>query len=326
MNYNLNSGWGKHFLDGFPSLGGKVLIVCASTDASYDMIADIVKPDPDGDVRLFTSIESAYDAATTNSNDVIYLVGRASQSLTAVEVWSKNYVHIIGKCAPCGIGNRARIFMTSTVTGTPMVTISGTGCIFKDISIFHGIANAAALIAVTLTGSRNYFENVRIAGIGNDTQDAAGAASLKLDGAAENKFVDCVIGLDTIARGTAANSEIFVDGASLRNTFKDCLIYAWIEHATNHPLVKLNDATAIDRFLLFDNCTFYHFSPNYATTQTGIFKLVADLTQGYIILKNCVGMSGTSSATKWDADDRNKCYLFNSPTPAADTAGLTRNV
>lgn len=114
--------------------------------------------------------------------------------------------------------------MTAGLDDATMVTISGSGCIFKNISIFHGVDQAAALTATSVTGSRNYFENVRIAGIGNDTQDAANACSLKLDGASENTFVNCVIGLDTIAAGTAANSEILVDGGASRNLFKDCKI------------------------------------------------------------------------------------------------------
>jgi hypothetical protein len=316
-------GYGRQFLADYPSLGGKVFIVMSSTDARFNMVQDILKTDPDGVVRLYTDIEEAYDATTTNSNDVIYYFGgSSSQNLTETLTWSKNYVHLIGVCAPVGIGNRARIFMTSTVDDSPMVTVSGSGCVFKNFSIFHGIDDAAALIAMTVSGSRNYFENVRIAGIGDTTQDAAGACSLKLDGAEENTFVNCVIGLDTISAGTAANSEILVDGASKRNLFKDCKIVRLIEHETNHPLVKLADATAIDRDLTFDNCLFLNMSENYGTTQTGNFKLVADLTQGYIILKDCVSVG----ATQWDVDDRNKIYLFNSPTPAADTAGISRAV
>ncbi len=325
--YNFNTAYGRQWLESFPSLGGRVFFVIATADTRYDMIANIVKTDPDGKTRLYATVEDAYAAAVTNANDVIYyLAGANSNSLTASLTWSKNYTHLIGVAAPVGAAKRARIFMTSTITTSPMITVSGTGCIFKNVYIFHGINNAAALGCVTVSGGRNYFENVHFAGIGNDTQDAADAFSLKLNGAAENYFYNCQIGLDTIARGSAANAELWLDGSSVRNHFKDCFIYAWIDHATNHPLVKLEDATAIDRYLMFENCMFYHFATNYATTQTGIFKLKADLTQGHIIVKDCVGMSGSSSATKWDVDDRDKIYLFNSPTPAADTAGLTRNV
>lgn len=326
MKYSPHSAYGAHFLNSFPSMGGRVFFVMAAADTRYDMVANIVKTDPDGKTRLYNTIEAAYDAAVTNSHDTIYYFpGAAGQTLTAAVTWSKNYVHLIGVAAPVVRATRARIFAASTQTDAVLWTVSGTGCIFKNIYIFYGVNSAAALGCVKVTGQRNYFEGCHFAGIGNDTQDAANAYSLMLDGAAENRFVECAIGLDTIARGTAANSEILVDSAATRNYFKDCQIYAQIEHATNHPLVKLADTTAIDRDLTFDNCLFNHFSVNYATTQGGIFQVPA-ITQGYIIVKNCVGTSGSSSATKWDVNDNNKIELFNAPTPAEDTAGLIRNV
>jgi len=82
-NYNMYGGYGRQFLTDYPSLGGKVFIVMSSTDARFNMVQDILKPDPDGVVRLYTDIEEAYDATTTNSNDVIYYFGgSASQNLT----------------------------------------------------------------------------------------------------------------------------------------------------------------------------------------------------------------------------------------------------
>jgi len=84
----------------------------------------------------------------------------------------------------------------------------------------------------------------------------------------------------------------------------------------------LADATAVDRDLTFDNCLFLNMSEDYAVTQSGNFKLTSDLTKGYIVLKDCVSVG----ASKWDVDDRDKIHLFNSPTPAADTAGIARQV
>lgn len=82
-NYNKNMGYGRQFLADYPSLGGKVFIVMSASDARYNMVKDIVDVDPDGEVRLFTSLEAAENATVTNSNDVIYYFGgSASQTLT----------------------------------------------------------------------------------------------------------------------------------------------------------------------------------------------------------------------------------------------------
>ena len=53
------------------------------------------------------------------------------------------------------------------------------------------------------------------------------------------------------------------------------------------------DATAIDRDLTFDNCLFLSMSENYAYTQGGVFKLAADLTQGYIVVKDCMAVNAS---------------------------------
>ena len=50
-------------------------LVCKNTDANFDKLSDIAKVDPEGTVRLHSTLEAAYAAATTNQNDVILLDG-----------------------------------------------------------------------------------------------------------------------------------------------------------------------------------------------------------------------------------------------------------
>ena len=269
----------------------------------------------------FKTMEVAYAALTDNNNDVLYLIGDASGlSLTEQLVWAKSYTHLIGLCAPTAISKRARIFMTSTVVSTPMIQITGSGCIFKDLLIFHGIANAAALVAIEVTGGRNYFQNVHFAGIGNTTQDAAGACSLKLNGAEENTFVHCQIGLDTVARG-ANSSEILVDGSSSRNVFEDCMIYAYIS-AGGHSLVKLVDNAAIDRFLLFKDCLFLSESENNGTAMDSALNVPANMVTSYIALHKCAGVG----ITAWEANSRGKTYASMVAPAASAGGGLATNI
>ena len=76
MIYNRNSGIGLaesirlHLA--LPVMG-RLLIVCPSTDPNYDRLSQIMVNDPEGNVRLFTTLELAYAAAITNANDVIAL-------------------------------------------------------------------------------------------------------------------------------------------------------------------------------------------------------------------------------------------------------------
>ncbi len=280
------------------------------------------------------SLVAAYNLATANQNDVIYLLGSGnaagdtSTRLTSTLDWAKDLVHLIGVNDGPIVSQRSRIsFDSAYATASNLFTVSGSNCLIQNVQLFEGVASALPTGCVKVTGDRNVFANCHLAGIGNDANDIAGAYSLFLDGGDENSFLGCAIGLDTVARGTNANSEILLDSSSSRNFFDNCLIYAMLEHATNHPLVKLVDATAIDRYLWFRNCMFGNESVNYAIAQAGNFKLVQALTQGFIWLQNpMTNPSDNATAVKWDVDDRNQIALFNAPTPAADTAGVARMV
>jgi hypothetical protein len=112
-------------------------------------------------------VSTAFALCTANQHDtVIYIAGSSGCTETAVIDWNLNYTHLIGIAAPSRAGKRARIFQGASLASTPFITVSATGCIFKDLYIFSGVADAAALISVKVTGGRNYFENVHFAGGG----------------------------------------------------------------------------------------------------------------------------------------------------------------
>ncbi len=290
--------------------------------------------------KALKTLAAALAKCVANQNDCVFLIAEGNASgntagtywttdyQSATLDWNKDLVHLIGVNLAGGIAGRARIaFLSTYATASNLFTVSANGCRIENIHAFAGVADTSPVGCCKVTGTRNKFINCHLAGIGNDANDIAGAYSLRLSGAAENQFYNCEIGLDTIARGTGANSEILVDTIAARNYFEDCRIYALIEHASNHPLVKLAAATSIDRTLHFKNCAFINESVNYGIAQAGVFKLVADLTQGFILLENCwTNPSDASTAPKWDVDDRNKICIINSPTPAADTVGVGRMV
>ena len=280
--------------------------------------------------KAFKTLAKALSAMTADRNDVCWFMSESNSKdyttdfLSATLDWNKNLCHLIGVNAGQPVGQRSRVEHISTyVTASNLFTLSASGCLIANIHFFTGVADANPTGCVKVTGERNRFVNCHIAGIGDATNDIVGAYSLLLDGAAECIFDDCTIGLDTIARGTAANSGLLVDSAATRNEFRSCRFVAQVEHATNHVHVRIADATSIDRYLLFKDCLFYYMSPNYAVGATGVMKLTAALTQGYIIVQRGMAFSDKPTvAIKWDVDDRNQIALLAEATPAADTAGV----
>jgi len=265
------------------------------------------------------TITAAYGKCTANQHDtVFYIAGSSSITLSAALTWAKNYTHLIGICAPTAVAQRARIFQLSTLTGaSPLLTISATGCIFKNFYIFQGVDDATSLFNVSVTGGRNYFENVHFAGGGHATQAVNGGASLHMNGAEENTFVNCTIGVDTVAAATGMVGILFDDQAH-RNVFKDCRVTMYAGH-TGAAFVEVVDSTGIDRYTVFDNCMFINSNlDNFTMAAAFVIPAFAANNSSRFLLKDCVILG----ATVLDANDRGVLYGNMDAFTGADLSGV----
>lgn len=278
--------------------------------------------------KAVAALSTVYDKTVADQNDVIYFLGADNTSSGCTDyqsttfTWSKDLVHLIGVNAGNNISQRSRIAWLSTAsssTDIPLFTISANGCRFENIQWYSGIADANLSFNVNVTGSRNHFINCHFAGIGHATNDAAGAYSLCVQGS-ENLFDGCVIGIDTIARGTAANSEILLTGGATyggaRNVFRNCYIITYAEAATHQFIIKAQNG--IDRFCLFDNCVFINAVQSAATTMTEAIDVTAGSSpNGMIVLKDCAffGVTDIEAATV-----SGEVYVLGNATTAADNS------
>jgi hypothetical protein len=285
-----------------------------STNASDDNPGTLAYP--------LKTIARAYAMCTGGLGEIIYVLGYSNTAANITDdwsagvTWSKNAVHLIGLAPQHYFSHRARIGQLSTATAvSPLLNVTGNNCVFANFEIFQGVADATSLVNVQVTGQRNVFDNVHIAGIGDATMVAAGAASLKIDGGAENYFKNCTIGLDTITRDQNCR-ELWLDTAATRNVFEDCLFDAFVSNA-GYCFVKVNDSTGIDRALIFKNCLFTAKSANKAITLTSVFDIPA-ISQGAIILQNSKVFSD-GGATDWDSNNRG--IIWNDSVAAAASAG-----
>lgn len=221
----------------------------------------------------------------------MFLIGKASAaSLSAALTWSNSYCHLIGLSADLpGVGQRCRVTGSATADLTVLVTVSGSGCVFKNIQFFNGADADVDSGAVVVSGNRNYFENCFIVGMGHATPAArAGSYSMNVTGA-ENCFVHCSIGLDTIVR-SAANSELIVAGE--RNSFYSCELRS--DSVTSGKFLVKIDASKDLRDIRFDSCLFYNYSTNWATGIANAFTVTGGNTHWIILGGNCqfVGCTG----------------------------------
>lgn len=291
-----------------------VLFVCADTGS--DANTGLTPQSP------LKNLDTAYNMTAGSRNEIIYVIGGSAavtySSLVASGgsglVWSKSFTHCIGLDSGPIIGQRARITNgVSTNLLTPLLSLTGSGCLFQNLEFFNGGAHAtSAAVCIAITGSRNSFINCQISG-GGDALNGADAScrSLTITGTGgENFFKHCYIGLDTISRA-AASSEIALATGTVRNVFEDCVISTY---GTGSNLFMTVAASGIDRFLLFRNCQFMNASVlSGGTALTNAFS-ISGTAGGVVLLTTCliVGATATTSTKT--------CLYFDNAYATATTS------
>ncbi len=255
--------------------------------------------------RALATVAKAHSLMTSGKNDVCFVMGNGQLSGTAhvssTITWSKHACHLIGVAAPGMVSQRARIspeagsISGTTVTDvTPVINITGDGCLFQGLHFFQNFSTAAANVCMAITGQRNVFLNCHIAGGGTETAaDHAGMRSLTVAGdGGENYWKDCVIGLDTTPRGGAASAEMEFTGATPRNMFEDCIILYRTDAAAHDGV--LIGSNGINLWLIFKKCIFWNDVVS-GTNMDEHFNLTSP--GGYVLLEKCTVMKGTALET-----------------------------
>lgn len=284
-------------------------------------------------VTAFKTLDKAYSACLGGHNEIIYVLGSATSVNFSSKiasggsglVWAKTFTHLIGLCAPGMIGQRARISNgASTNLYTPLINVTGTGCVFQNLEFFNGGAHATqAAVCIAVNAVRTTFINCQISGGGHAT--AAGNAAMRsltigvTTNSDECYFNHCYIGLDTIARTTTSVECAFGATGSARVAFEGCAFSTYATGSGSGAFFLSAGATSIDRFLLFRSCQFLNSS-----TLSGGVALTAALSVnaspgGVVLLTGClfVGATGLSAS---DA------AIFSDNAYAAATTGKGVNL
>lgn len=290
------------------------------------------------------TLYGAHDKMTAGQNDVAVIVGDGSTAATqrlslanaqsinpaataGTLVWSKNACHIVGMCAPTMVSQRARIappsgtYTAATFGSGNFVTVSASGCIFANFSVFNGFSTGGSgQIAWTDSGGRNYYSNVMFGGAADAASaQSTSSRSLLISGTGEHTFDGCEFGLDTVTR-TVANATLQFSGGTARNTFRSCNFAFQTSAAT--PLgIVVAAAAGIDRWQKFDNCSFINNVQSTSTTMDALATLPAS-AGGLLLMKNCTLVGITEFGT--DATSRGQIYV-DGAAPTAGTSGIAVN-
>ena len=274
--------------------------------------------------RALKTLSAALGKCREDKNDIVYMIASGNSAaettddLTESLAWNKDLVHLIGVTPGSMHSSRARIG-TQTVSLSPLVNVTANGCLFANISAFHGVtADQAGYICWQDSGNRNVYRNMHFAGGGITTvADDASMRSLKLAGGGERLFKNCVIGINTMDRTTTANAELELAG-SVRDVFEDCVFDTYGSGA--HAMVIVT-ATGLDRYALFRRCSFINPIQSATTALNECFSCTAGTSpNGAVILQDCLSYG----CGPWEADtETGRVVLLGHPTPAStDGSGL----
>ena len=261
------------------------------------------------------TLPEAFSRCTAGQHDtVVYVAGTAGITLSAALVWDKAYTHLIGVAAPIRTAQRARIFASASLAVSPMITISGTGCIWKNLYIFNGANSVNALGNVLVTGGRCYFENVHFAGGGHATNAIDGCYSLGVSGEGEDLFKECTFGLTTIGAATGVRAVALISGYPPRLVFEDCIFQLNASNAGAMMVEADSGGWGID-YHLYKNCVFFNSGATAIDTAFEI-DTVTPATQK-IFLVNCMRNPGVDD---WEDQAKACVWVGGSPDMGTGTS------
>jgi hypothetical protein len=256
------------------------------------------------------TVGAAFAKTTDKAGDVVILLGDGSTTGTsrdAAIVWDHSNTHLIGVTAP-GLNKRARIAPPSASTDvgdySPYITLSGSGCIFANFSLFQGNSeDGASSIGILVSGSQNYLYNVDILNGAAANQGDEACFNLQITGS-ENVVERCFIGTDTYSRGNnAVSANVKFGGA--RNVIKDSILSMYADDT--EPVFVLAAASSGDRWHLMEDCKLINSSP-VLTAATSIEAAVSwSSTAGCLLFMKDCACYGADTIT---AADNSKVIMY----------------
>jgi hypothetical protein len=291
---------------------GDVFFLCPADSSTIQFKKWLMTQGVD-ETHYGTSLDKLYARMADGRNDVL-VVYPGSHAPTAAFTWSKSYTHMIGACSPVITGQRSRI-VSSGDAMSPLFTLSGNGCIIKNIMFSNDGAHATtAAICAKVTGARNYFENVTFRHTSATAIVDNSLRELVMNSAdGENYFVKCTIGYDS--NDAVAGDGICIDFQgtveSSHNTFDQCIM---LFYGSADAIFLKMAASATTGWTLFRNCDFINNELGSMDPMTTGFSIAGP--NGIINLKNCSFIGVT------DLETSDSNLVFTDNVGGAATGGL----
>ena len=255
---NKNSGYGLAMMMQIAaSVGptfGRILVVSEDSDPQIqnDSLSELFDPDDVGKVRFYRTLEAAYDAATSNANDVILLSAHTTHALADGIAWSKNRIHVIGMDGGDRLVQQgSKVELSGAVDSAYVIKVTGVRNSFRNIKFLQSSTHANALHVLEEGGEGNLYKNCTFTfGVVNNL-DLTTATEV-LCGSDSATYDSCLFGTETLltsaARTVFSIDQVTTNQEFKSNQFKNC---TWLISSSDASALLLKVIATTD--VLFSN-------------------------------------------------------------------------
>jgi len=262
------------------------------------------------------TVLAAYNLTTSGAHDIVAMSANSAHAIATTLAISKSRVHFVGLgLGSRYIGQRCRWEMgVTTGAEISMVTNTGVGNTFHNIKFRSVDTNSSSLYTFVDAGEYTWMDHCSVEHAG--LLATAGTAEL-LCICDSPLYTSCTFGnmiyeVTSTTRGCVSfNGSIAVGTSQCRDAkFVDC-DFLCKPGATTSCFAYIPNATDIERFLIFKDCTFMTNKIGGATMALAI-RMTTIQTYSYVALKDCVVVGATDTGTT------TRDIYTTSPTAAAD--------
>lgn len=279
------------FVAGVPILGGGVP---ATFGTSYFVDSDNGSDSFDGlSMKVnggsgpFETYLKAYNTVTDNNHDYIFMSGISGHTVTTTIDWTKNLVHTVGLPISSRLmGQRSRVEMDDTATGTGVAIVQNTGKGNSWTNIkFRSTDDQANSIYAFADGGE--FTEMNFCSFEKDEDLSVSGAAELLCNADSPIYRSCTFGNGIYTIAAARQNILFTRetvGVKVARDvhFEDCI---FMSRCNDSAFVNVRATTNdIERLALFKDCTFLAVKTSPAS-QADVFGIASALTDARIILQ-----------------------------------------
>jgi len=154
--YNLSAGYGRLQSSGLGQTGtGKTFFVGKVGLANIDMVKQLYKPDPDGTVRYFTTIDAAVGACTANAGDIIYVLPGHTEAVTSTSLsLDIAGVSVIG----LGTGSLKPTLTFGATSST--INITAANCKLKNLRLQAAVGDVVTAVLHATAAQNTVYEDI----------------------------------------------------------------------------------------------------------------------------------------------------------------------